>query len=164
MSTPDTAPVRRIDQAFLARTKDIAGFRATHGHLPSGRAKDDRERILGRWLNNLRTTHRGNTGKGPTLNPVRVQLLDELLPGWSDALPGNVADDSTFLERLEKVAAFKVENGRLPASSSKECDGLGAWLTRVKSAAIGKGNMAWNPAREALVRQHLPGWLAGEEK
>lgn len=163
MSIPDhsTPEPSRADRSFLRRVHEIADFRSAHGRFPSSRADAVDERILGRWLSNVRTTHRGKTGKGPALNEHRVEVLNELLPAWSDVTPGNVADDDIFRQRIATVAGFAQEHGRLPLTTSDECDGLGTWLTRVKAASRGRGNMAWNAAREQLVREALPGWLDG---
>lgn len=151
----------RTDQRFSRRVTEIADFRRDEGRFPSSRSDDTQERVLGRWLSNVRTTHRGNTGKGPQLNPGRLHILDALIPGWADVTPGQVADDKTFRERLDRVAAFREKEGRLPASGTGEAGGLGAWLSRVRSASTGKGNMAWNDERRRLVSEILPGWLEG---
>lgn len=160
MSTTPNQPTR-ADAAFAARAQEIADFRVAHGKFPAGRSTDNRERILGRWLSNIRTTHRGNTGKGPTLNPERIALLSELLPGWDQTIPGNLADDTLFEQRLRTVAAFVHDHGRMPRTTTTECENLGAWLTRVRSAANGRGNMAWTADRARLVEEILPGWLHG---
>lgn len=163
MSThTDGAPSGRVDQNFVRRVEEIASFRSERGRFPSSRSDVLPERVLGRWLSNVRTTHRGKIGKGPHLSPQRVQVLNDLIPGWNDVTPGQIADEKTFRERLDKVAEFRRANGRMPASGTNEADGLGGWLSRVKGASRGKGNMAWNPSRQKMIADILPGWLEGD--
>lgn len=157
-------PTRDPDEKFRSRAAEIAAFRQTHGRFPAGRAVDPHERVLGRWLSNVRTTHRGNVGKGPSLNPKRIEILNELIAGWSDVTPGNVADDEAFTQRVLAAAAYRKEHGRLPTATDPSLDRLGGWLTRVRAAARGRSNMAWSPAREAIVKEHLPGWLEGDAR
>lgn len=164
--SPTTEPALpgRHDKNFVRRAEEIAAFRSVHGRFPRVRADNTAERLLGRWLSGVRTTHRGLIGKGPALTPERVRILDRVIPGWSQVTPGHVPNDALFHERLEKVAAFVAAHGRRPSSISDECEGLGRWLARVKSAWRGKGFMAWTPERARAVNEALPGWLDDDRK
>lgn len=155
------ANTKRADQNFRHRVEEIAAFRATHERFPSSRAQSTPERILGRWLSSVRTTHRGKAGKGPQVSAARVEILDELIPGWNEVAPGQVADDATFRDHLDQVVTYLAEHGHMPTFSSADGSALARWLSRVKGASKGRGNMAWTPEREKLISEKLPGWLSG---
>ncbi|AUG29472.1 MULTISPECIES: helicase associated domain-containing protein [Microbacterium] len=95
------------------------------------------------------------------MGAARVEILDKLIPGWNDVAPGQVADDATFRDHLDQVVAYLAEHGHMPTFSSVDGSALARWLSRVKGASRGRGNMAWSPEREVLIREKLPGWLSG---
>jgi len=158
------AKASRADRQFRARADEVAAFHTAHGRFPSGRSSDPAERLIGRWLSSVRTARRGKIGRGPTVTDARIALMSEIAPGWDAAVPGNVANDGLFSARLATVAAFMAEHERTPRVGTDEADGLGAWLGRLRAAANGTGNMAWNDDRARLVEEALPGWLNGTPK
>lgn len=76
----------------------------------------------GKWLVTQRYLF--NSGK---LSMKRKKMLDDNLPGWLIAKKGKMRDDS-WIENLEKVKKYYLENGILP--SSNDSQNGGAWWCR----------------------------------
>ncbi|MFD0046975.1 hypothetical protein ACFVGV_17475 [Pseudarthrobacter scleromae] len=63
-----------FQETWERTAKEIAAFRTNNGRMPSGVSKDNAERRLSRWLDDMR--------RGRGMSPERKVFLDGVLPGW----------------------------------------------------------------------------------
>lgn len=141
---------------FRARAQEVADFRRDHERFPRARANNAEERHLAQWLARVRAAARGKDQRFGNLSPEGSAVLDQLVPGWNEVIPGHRPNDAVFTAKLRKVAAFHAAHGRYP----RHDDRLGFWLRRIRHASSGaKGTMAWTAERERLVNEILPGFL-----
>lgn len=63
-----------VQETWEQTAKEIAAFRTKNGRMPSGVSKDNAERRLSRWLDDMR--------RGRGMSPERKAHLDEVVPGW----------------------------------------------------------------------------------
>lgn len=63
-----------FQETWERTAREIAAFRTNNGHMPSGVSKDNAERRLSRWLDDMR--------RGRGMSPERRVFLDGVVPGW----------------------------------------------------------------------------------
>jgi hypothetical protein len=136
-----------------AALRDLRGFVALHGRLPSsGAAADPAERALAAWLTRQRA--RAN-GVGPVLGEQQLLLLEAALPGWRD---GHAL---RWRLQAEAVAAHRAGTGAWPSkhSTDPEVARLGRWLHDQRAAAANPERPGrWTDARRAELDALAPGW------
>lgn len=130
------------------------------GAVPALRDSDVDARRSAKWLSEQRGAARGTRARRTKPMPQElISKLDEAVPRWqepTDRAP--VRDDAKFRQRAEEVAAFRSQHGRLPRPGVREENSLAVWLVHVRRAAHGKGCLAWDETRCAIMDEALPGW------
>lgn len=75
-----------VQETWERIAREIAAFRTKNGRMPSGVSKDNTERRLSRWLDDMR--------RGRGLSPERKAYLDEVVPGWDVTRFSKTSDTS----------------------------------------------------------------------
>ncbi|MHB8318065.1 MAG: hypothetical protein ACYDEP_02365 [Acidimicrobiales bacterium] len=142
---------------FKSNVEQLAAWVEANGRWPRGRAVDQTEKRLAKFLSNTRTTARGKGGENQTFTPERRAYLDEVLPGWAGDRSLRV-----FRRNVDELAAWKKTNGRWPRGKvvDQTEKRLAKFLDNTRTAARGKGNQSYTftPERRAYIDEMLPGW------
>ncbi|MCL2455282.1 MAG: helicase associated domain-containing protein [Micrococcales bacterium] len=137
---------RRDDPGWAASFEEAVAFYKQHRCFPPW------ETPLGVWLGHQRAVLRGREQRRG-IDPKRRALLDAHLPGWADV---SKRDDAGWTASFEVAVAFYKQYGRLPSRSAPG----GVWLARQRQAMKGQSRSVMDPRRQALLDEHLPGWLS----
>ena len=130
------------DRAWQERAEALFDFVRENGRMPY-----KRDGALGQWLSAQRQAAAG-TGRY-RWTAERGAWLDEHVPGWADPI------EALWNATAEKLVAYFTESGHLPTGGAGE---LGRWLKAQRQASRATSRARWNPAREAFLDEHVPGW------
>lgn len=149
-----------LTDSFLAQAKQLQMFVERNGRLPvMCDAKDPGEKALGDFLRvQRRNIKRGTFGAG-----ARKAWLDARIPAWlTEGTRANTARSTaeSFDARVQKVARFRAEHGRLPRmqTSRREEDLLSRFLINQRQAKKARGTTAWSQTRSDALDAAIPGW------
>jgi hypothetical protein len=144
--------------------QEVAAFGQRHGRLPreeggKGKPLVEGERELGVWCSAQRQRRKGH-GRSATLTPEQAAKL-EALPGWQWDPRAE-----EWEQRLQEVAAFGQQHGRLPRCSggtlaaplTREEHELGTWCHSQRQRRKGHGTSAELAPEQAAKLEALPGW------
>lgn len=152
---------------FIALAEQLAAFREAHGRLPvQCDAEDPHERRLGDFLRfNRRALALHDRGEREGTVRARVRHLDGVCPSWrrENIKPGRArVQNLRFSDRVRALAEFVNSTGRHPSPDADRYDErtLGKFLINVRQARQGRGTLAWDKAREAMLGREVPGWEA----
>ncbi|WP_159798089.1 helicase associated domain-containing protein [Puerhibacterium puerhi] len=151
---PGAGTASPVDRpAWGAALRDLRGFVAHHGRLPSsGASATAPERALAAWL--VRQRARAG-GSGPALTAQQLQVLDAALPGWRDTT------ELRWRLHATAVAEYRSATGRWPSKHSADphVARLGRWLHDQRAAAANPERPGrWSAARRAQLDELAPGW------
>ncbi|WP_144061104.1 helicase associated domain-containing protein [Agrococcus pavilionensis] len=122
---------------WTARLAELATFLATEGRVPH-----ETHDSIGRWLRAQRHAE---------LSRVQSEAIESVLAGWATPPPGRWA------ARLDRVAQWSAQRGRLPRASAADrqerLDGL--WLSQQRSRWR---KQALSPMQVGALDESLPGW------
>lgn len=146
-----------LTREWLNRRDALAAFIEKNGRTPSGSASETTERHLAKWVSAQRSADR----KGKLL-PARRMSLDSIGKWY---LPSRAFATDHWRRRLEQLATFQTEQGRLPSYKNSVDPAerlLGVWLhvqrqqssrdllSEIRRRALDEAVPGWNTWRSRL--------------
>lgn len=138
------------DEQWTSQLERLAAFVAAHDRLPAMHADSTAEDSLAQWLSKQRAGRE-------RLAAERRDALDQAAPQWDDPI------GARWTRTAAEVADWVREHGRTPRSSGPTVPiqeaVLGRWLYGQR-----KDLPRMDPARQAWLDEHAPGWRATREE
>ncbi|KQO98497.1 helicase associated domain-containing protein [Leifsonia sp. Leaf264] len=137
------------DARFQKMADELAWFVNDRGRMPMRVQDDADERRLGIWLTNQRIAHRKNPD-----SPKQKARFAQLTAAAGDWMNPERPDWNL---KLDAVAAFLDEHGRLPRAAAADHTEklLGMWVALQRRSAKEDGIGA---GRLAMLDEAIPGW------
>jgi hypothetical protein len=150
---------------WLSSAQTLAAFVSENGALPrQSAAETPEERRAGNTLRMLRSRLYGTAqDKGP-LSVEQVQWLDTHVPGWrGENVRAKALGRRTKVDhrtRTTQVRRFRAYHGRMPSTGGRSSHErqLARFLVNQRQGAAGRGTVAFDDTRRALLDSKIPGW------
>ncbi len=138
------------EAGWVRQLTSVSAWRYSHNRWPTATGN----RAAYAWLRHQIVAARSSP---PSITGPRRAQLDQRLPGWRDAVPVGARSD-IWQRRLNALAAFVAQTGRLPKVGQPGEAALAQWLLIQRRAAAGRTGQGFTPARRQQLDEKVPQW------